>query len=900
MENANLPVNDNSERQHSLRWYQDKLNEKYNYYFKIISDKPENGVALISLQNNAWKLTGMLPIQENYKLYAHLVANQPYRFSTVFARVFCEEQNHQHRNLDKKTEQMQSEYHSCRIELLKEMNFIDLCCKKICDYNIDESVYFGQFNASNVRYALIWLLCDSCPPEELDAQDVNRWKAYLKLQLELYFVYKGEYYDCQKLEQEYTSVEREWQKHSTSGKVADINRLKDNLREILREIFEVYDLLLKYRTYLPDVDVIIDNDDYISIRNALLLVRTISKLFLERLISYSKIPDPNLGDSDFRNAYLTRSTIPHGNFVNSDFESAQLDSAIMPDCDFSICNFYKAVANDANFDDCTFNYSNMIGINLQNASCRRSLFDSVLLRDPRLDGDAGIELANQLKSAWENYVTEEQLFEDQITTRNNNKGNNNLRMQSVRLYKQLCKDTRDENYWSRTLANAETDNSPRLGLFENGQWQEITVKDSKDKEKRVMKTIFHDLFDEINNKFLSTLRAQCEAQIIDKALLNKIIEAVGETKCYPEYLCRIEKASLNGVTATDCLMHGLDFSHIDISNAAFNGSDLSDSKGFYTNAEMSAFARATMNGAFFFHSRFNDTDFSEARAINATFVDCKMSNINFSGASAIGIRVYCTKRDYPFLSYLLTKLETGDCKEFTEDINDKYEFDSKYTMYDSNWSNAYASKAEFVCLLMDRSHFTKTDLKNALLFNDVIRWSTFVDADASYALFIGDSFHQANFRNTNLSQSHSYACEFSGCQMVGVNYIGARLDKVNFYDDDLSGADFSHAWFENCIFRDCEFKNVNLSNVDFVNCVFSGVDFSTCRGLARAVFKDCAFVGWSIDNPKDLNKFGLFDNDDSTPRIIKLIPEQTNSPRLLYSGKSEHTMLDLFSMNEGK
>ncbi len=844
MKNMNFVQKDiiTEEHNHSLKWYQNQIIEIFkNYELEIQTDN--NKESLVIKKDNIWIVNSFPAPKEDEQTHAYYM-RIPYDFSTVFSRVYCENQDILQKD--------KSFYHLFRIELFKIMNLIDLLCTRICDYNIDESVFNNGFNLIDARYAFTWLMCFSNSSQDIDAQDLNRLKDFYRLQLELKFKSDEIYYDNKLLDEEYAKIAKK-----IEGKEIDISwrdriirylsDFKKELETLINDTFDVYDVLTKYRFYLFNCTSNIEKSDLLAMKYALILAKSVSRVYLERFSAFLKISDLNLSNSVFNGVYFTRSNTSNSNFINSNFYRARLDNAVMNGCDFSICNFNKAEAREAKLDNCTFNYSTMSGIDLQNASLKNSLFDSVIFRDPQLD--TNIEFVQNFVNILEGKKSSERLstlIKERQRRLNSREKNDQFFVSDklLNLYKMLCRDSNDKSIWNLTIAE-ELDESVHICKIDN----EGNVKNYES-------TVFDNIYNELS-KLFDEVYEECQSRVISTELLDLLIIAERRENGSDRRkriskngdFC-LEKSNLYGATITNSSLHQVDFSHINLSNASFENSDLSECMAYYCNAEIASFYSANINESFFYDSCFVDANFSKANCINSCFVNCQMEGVNLSDATAIGMKIINTTRKRTFIGELLQPISLNSSENnriafLTENINDKKDFiEEKYTLIDSNWKNISASKSIIISMLMDRSNFNNADLRNTLFLNDVMRWSNFENVDASYALLLGDSFHQSNFNHVNLSQSHSFACEFSGCQMLNANFIGARCDKLIFYDSDLSNSNFSHCLFKNCIFRDCNFKKINMSNVNFVNCVFSNVDFNDCLGMTSAVFKACIFVGF--------------------------------------------------------
>lgn len=71
-------------------------------------------------------------------------------------------------------------------------------------------------------------------------------------------------------------------------------------------------------------------------------------------------------------------------------------------------------------------------------------------------------------------------------------------------------------------------------------------------------------------------------------------------------------------------------------------------------------------------------------------------------------------------------------------------------------------------------------------------------------------------------------------------------EKVEFRNQDFSGADMSGVDFQMCFFRECDFTRANLSNADFTGCLLYACDFTeadlTVANFEMADISDSIFT----------------------------------------------------------
>ncbi len=851
------------EWRHSLKWYQDKINETYE---DKIRECREN--ELIAGEGSVCQLVPLPEYDEESNLvYDYFLDTLGYSFLTVFAETYCESE---HRKVDDSGDAgaLLRQFNLYRIDFLKNLNLLDSLTLKLCDYNIDPSVFRYGFDTRRAREAFIWLMCTSTGAEQLDVQDINRLKTFYKVQIDRYFRRKGKYYDHNDIDKQYDSIFSELEKRRASNSYRStvtrlLEKLKENLKSLINDTYDVYDLLSFYRNYLANADILeASKEDVEALGHAIDLSIVVRQIYLERFSAYYKMPDLQLGHSEFSGAHFSRSNIAKSNFINSNFKYAKLDNSIATECEFSICNFLSCDAKGATLDNCTFNYANMSGMDLSNASINNSLLNAVIFRDSQLDTSVGYaqdllyEQAKLGADALNKRISE-------LSEMGNETCDGLLKAFAYNLTRDSHVDSSSSgtSLWDLTCGRND-DYSPslfKLGPDGQGERGVLEFQGVSEKSK--------DLF----GKLLKI----CKAKIIGREFLDQLRKAeTKETaearkKRFENYgrIC-FEPTTLRNANIVKSMLPQIDLSHVDMRSASFERSDLSKCLAYYTEAETAYLGKANINGGEFFDSNFDNTNFSEASCIGARFINCRMHAANMNKALAIGMCIVNTERTIPFLQELLIKIDVErdpdpGLADLTENVRDDEYFNKeKMDVADSNWSEAMAAQSMFVGVKMDRSRFSATDLSNALYFNCAVRWASFERADISYGLLIGSSFHQSSFRAATLSQSHIYSCEFSGCRMKNLTFIGARVDKAIFYDNDFSETNIARGSFNNCMFRRCNFSKLNISNTVFKHCTFYGVEFKECIGVDSAQFVDCIFMDGT-----DVGKVDVGFDETAVPKI---------------------------------
>lgn len=858
------------ERRHSLTWHQNVVKKKYEEFISSCESAKK------------WDSNGnIVPFEErqaDMPLYQYYL-DIGYSFLDIFADTYCNYRKRKDFYLSPDQVKLPEQsdfvrtFNLLRLDYFKTLNLIDTMIMHICDNNVDTSVFKFGFNSARAREAFIWLMCTTNKPEFVDVQDINRLKTFYKVQINRCKKSQNKYYDHSNIEKEYSGVRDSLERGGghrqiwRKNKIKALEIFKNELQVLINDIFDVYEIISVYRDYLVDTEKETDSKDIYSIQGALVMADTIKQIFLERFVCYAKIPNLSLGHSELVGAQFTRSDISHSNFINSVFKYARLDNAVAADCDFSISDFTKCDAKGATLNDCTFNYSNMSGMDLSGATLKNSLLDAVIFRDNQLDNT--IEYATDLLNNNNKWIA---AFEKRIRELDNIRDQSLLHPEDeteqifTKLYSQLSRDSVDKTLWKMTCAKEEDVYPHILTADECGNIEEGN------------KTVFDEIFYEVRNR-MNSLVEECSAKVISEELLKLLREAEAEESSESRAarfshfgsIC-FEPTLLRGANIIGSSLPQIDLSHIDMSNASLEKCDMSGAIGYYTKAKTAYFGGTNINGGEFYCCDFNDTNFSKSNCINSVFLNCGLHALNMNGALCVGITIVNTYRDRPFLSDLLKAISSDDnynryFKNLSENIrDDEYLSEERIDLSDSNWNNASAARSKFFGMKMDRSYFSQTDLSNFLIFDCAVRWSLFEKADVSYGLLLGTSFHQSIFHGTTLSQSHVFACEFSGCRMTNMVFIGARCDKVIFYDNDMENANFSRGLFNNCVFRSCDFKKLNISKSKFVHCVFYNVDFKDCVGLNSAYFEECIFDNVaSFENAADNN-----DLLDETAEIMSL------------------------------
>ena len=196
---------------------------------------------------------------------------------------------------------------------------------------------------------------------------------------------------------------------------------------------------------------------------------------------------------------------------------------------------------------------------------------------------------------------------------------------------------------------------------------------------------------------------------------------------------------------------------------------------------------------------------------------------------------------------------------------------------------------------MIRTNFTRATMKDAIIYNNLMRWCEFVDTVLTNALAVGTSFTHSTFNMANMSRAKFYACEFTNVNFAQANMISSNIAKSLFSHctfGGASGANLSCAEISNSTFYKCNFADVNLSGATFKNCIFYDYDLTDAIELKSAKFINCIFKKGPNENPK-VNNAGLIDlregrgNDPVLLRIERHIDAPDRYTSLAYAKLTE-------------
>lgn len=692
------------------------------------------------------------------------------------------------------------------VSLSRMIQFIDKLVGQLCALNIGKGIITEVNTAKSMRRALNWLYVQSTSASDADYSDVERVRRFVRDRLISFKEIRegglekieGLIYGADK------KTKTEW-----------ITAYKKTTEAVLRNTFDCYDGVHKYF----DIMKLVDRDafekelkrsnqlsnDYGRI---LLLAKCVLDILLRRFVAFAKINDINFPHGQFAYADLASTDLSGSNFISSDFSHSDLSNSVLRNSDLSVSNMTFCNAASADFSGCKLNSSNLVGSDFTNAIMTETQMNTVKFREPLLDGD---KFASKLGAKDAGYFAERKKHlasaqnVDTTALMREFFGNFSIERQSF-----TAADGIKEEWKLSTCGKADA---------------QVGFKNSLDGVCGLMEEKLRPAFDSYRYYLTPP-------------------ELIRDRK---EFAAR-NTACFKNATMTGALLPDADLSYVDFSSATLAEADLSGANLFYTDYTNSSLSGANLSKAKLYSVSLGGAECVGANLIGSVLLNCDMNGTNLKNALLIDAILVnenygkaeegeaaaeSERKPYVYTIY-------DDNKPIYEAIDDTA-FSKAYSLCDANLDGAAASNVVMSGLNLDRSSWRGAVLKKATLFNSIARWSIFADADFSYAILIGVSFHQAALGNVQMPKSRMYACDMSGVKLNRANFTGSRVEKVIFQNADLSNANFSRAVVNNCLFNDVNLSATNLSGAVFSNVIFENVNFSDCLGLATCRFYNCAF-----------------------------------------------------------
>ena len=250
------------------------------------------------------------------------------------------------------------------------------------------------------------------------------------------------------------------------------------------------------------------------------------------------------------------------------------------------------------------------------------------------------------------------------------------------------------------------------------------------------------------------------------------------------------RASLIGVTATNCDFSGANLGASIATNASFIGCNFTGATLSKSVLENAVFRECDFTGVYFLEARLSGVELSNSKLQKAIFLERDLGGANFAGS------------DLSNATFLECELSRAD---FSAATLHETTFVAARAAH-SNFSNANMTNVRFV-LASDLAgcNFTGACLDKANLREAVLE--------------------KANFTGTSISM-----CDFSEANLHEAVFNRAQGERPMFMKTDLAQADLSNAGFyEGTMLKarltSATLQGSNLYGVEFMNATVGGTDF---------------------------------------------------------------------------
>ena len=787
-----------------------------------------------------------------------------------------------------------------RIQFSKLVRAIELIVTRICDNNIDKSIQNNELLTDSMKEGFIWLYVEGQSKTNIDVRDENRFFDYVKYKIINAEYWKGKAFDNKKAEEIFAEVKQIYYTAGVVGAASSsgiknkrdiIKNYKDSMKKLIEDFFYGYSLVTSFRNAIEHYYTVANEKQKGDIDKALNVVipyaETLKRVLMDRFTSFVKTDDINLGNTMMPTAWFNYSELSDSNFTHSSFNRAHIENAIMRNCDLSISSLISVDASGTDFSGSNFNFSNLTGIDLQNAILDGSQLNSILLRDSKMDDFNGWEERLFLTTSSLRIISGRK--EQECCWAHDKHEEIEQEIKQHRAWRNKQKEGGEAMRFADTARTVIRDIKPyaqtnevlkELWLNEDG---EILAR----KEERTLlgdqttraANVLQAAYEEINGRLENNIKAH-KYRKLSRGLYDCIKDArnyesnwgfvVGEDQePVPAKLSRestfgeiiFDVAVLDSASIEKAPMRRIDFSYVSMCATSFKCSDLTGAEMYYTNAMAADFSRTNLNMLDAYRADFSEGGFSNAKLINSYFLDCDLSNANFSKAIMLRTAIVASQEDMdvrkPYLLRFLQKEETPpsntgvsnyEAATSTEVLADgtyrhvtALETDTKGLCVDSNFSDIMANELLCININANRTLFKNAVLKKGVFFNCMMRWSTFDNADMSNCICIGNSYHQTSFAKVTFSRAAFSACEFSNADLTGADLISCQFNNVIFEEASLRGCNLAGSRVNGGVFRKCAMQGVNLTGAIFKNVSFMDIDFSEAVGLADAKFENCRF-----------------------------------------------------------
>ena len=785
------------------------------------------------------------------------------------------------------------------ILLCKNVRIIEDLISKICSNNIDKSIIGGEKHFDSMRYGFEWLFCHNdinsdAETRRIDIRDQNRFLDYIKYQIRTCSQYvEASPKTTVEIDRVSDQIRLAFEKKPFDKKRKTILAFKENFIQLIKEFFDIYEILIKYRDALfreeeirKSLNLSTDSEGSKDVRikpEIIDLSSVAVRVLLDRFVSFVKISDQNFGNSTFDRSWFNYSELSKSNYAGSSFESARIENAKMKDCDISTSNLSLADGGATDFSNSNFNYSNLTGTNLIGAVLNNCELQNAFFRDSNVDSyQDAIEKSYKAQLSDEAAASDEDGADEDSTDEDSSEENNAIGTLIKLWTPELIPPRLNEDPWDKILKEYEKLSLPDLNTHELNasvpsilkrfRSSEIDISNISGNSKKILK---RHLSEHIPAKLLNWAKDRFEWD-----------DASEYEQKYGKVL--FETAELASITAKSAQLANCDLCHIDISEASFEDSDLSAAHMYYTKAPYAALVRTNINRCDCFEANFFSANFSNAIANKAIFLNCDLNHTNWNKSILIG----CTFAD---LSKLLEEVRADAEKEpkaldlfigrlsappdqpaKKTDSPDKDYWQKDCSINDASFNDALADRSVFLNISVERSSFLGASLKTAILANCRMVLADFINADLRYSKIIVCRLSQSNFHACNLTDTVLKYVDFSDSNLSGALFNLAKMNHILFENANLNQSNFSGATIHSCVFSNCSVSGMILTGTKFENCVFDNFDLTKLIAYQSATFKKCKFNNCGISSDgSSVTKYVeegkiVYDDEEKGLRIVSV------------------------------
>jgi len=705
------------------------------------------------------------------------------------------------------------------IVLSRAIPLVDMIVKRICDMNIGVGVTGDTYSVQSMKEALIWLNVKANDSRELAYYDIEKLQRFLHYQVIRYKrFFELEASPERIIEASGDAIGEFWELEPKDRINLIYDFKNDKTVPLINDTFYVFELLHAYYDYMRLSDKTVFEsqkknagewtEEYKKIFD---LAVNVQNIIFRRFASMTKINDMNIPHGAYSYSDLVSTTMSDSNLINSDFHFSDFTDAVLKNCDVSASDFTYVTANNSDFSRSNMNACNLSGSVFDNATLTDVQMLNVLFRDSRLD-----ELEH---NNWE-------------LTKAKKSGNKKLDITIAFAQK---RDTAFGNYQiGEKAAKFIAEKLPRmLGAYT------VREDDRTIVAREAMNGLLREYAEATSDYF-----ASLEYKVITPEAMRELstfynAERLSDRRKREKNLkINVISSSFRDATMNRALLPHADLSHVSMRSATLNDGDLNDATCFHTDFIGASMTGANLSNAEFYKAKLEGANLSKANLINVGFIDCLPKGASFANALLIKAAFVNTSASEAYIGKLLKENPTSPVEALANSSISIYGDES---LNDCSFNGSVATDIILVGINADQSTWVSAEMRRAVIFNTIARWTQFDKADLSYSLIFGASFHQSSFTEAMFANAKIYACDLSGIRLHRSNFISTRVEKTVIQNADMSNCNLSRAEFKNCAFSDVNFSDVNISDALFENVIFDNVSFESCIGMSTARFKHCYF-----------------------------------------------------------